>query len=108
MQNCFSYLEPMLLRLKKLSKYTMSTQISRVLFHSRCSACCRGPNNLLCHLFVGKNVKCPWGTKINAQSVNWRFNMIQYSVPSCLSFCYLFFPVLLLLLSFHSSFTFIQ
>lgn len=97
-QNCFSCLEPVLFGMRNLPKHTMSTQISRVLFHSRCSACCRRPSNLLCHL-LAIMLKCPWGTKIYAQSVKWHFNMIQYSVPSYLSFCYLFFlsffPVLL-------------
>jgi hypothetical protein len=57
-QNCFGCLEPLLLRLKKLPKHTMSTQISCVLFHSRCSACCRGPDNMLCLLFLGYSQKC--------------------------------------------------
>jgi hypothetical protein len=51
-RNCFICLQPVLLRLKKLPKHTMSTQISCVLFHSRCSTCCRGPNNLLRHLLA--------------------------------------------------------
>jgi hypothetical protein len=51
-QSCSSCQEPVFLMLKKLPEHTLSTQISRVLFHSRCLACCGSPDNLLCVLLI--------------------------------------------------------